>query len=276
MDKRFLGASALALALLGGASAYAQKGGAPAAAAMKLDTKELGAAISGNEPAKIADGLDRTRVAGKDGGGKALVPVIVSRIQRGLPKDLLKKALETLGDLEDPAAAEIAEQYLSHREADVRVAAVNCLGSVKGPVAVRALRNALGDLDARVHALAATHLGTLKAPEAIPDLVIALDKGVNEAASSIGMLCDAKTCDVLLERLATKPFDVISSGIQQVMARAAVGDDVKKKFIAAVQKLQTRKAREFLQELRTAWPKGGSKAVETTLDDAIKSLEGAK
>jgi hypothetical protein len=274
MDKRFLGAGTLALALLAGGSAYAQKG-APAGA-MKLDTKEITASISGSEPAKIADGLDRVRVAGKDGGGKAVVPVIVKRMERGLPKELLKKALETLGDLEDPAAAEIAEQYLSHREPDVRVAAVNCLGGVKGPVAVRGLRAALSDLDARVHALAATHLGTLKSPEAIPDLVIALDKGVNEAASSIGMLCDAKSCEVLLERLATKPFDVISSGIQQVMARAAVGDDVKKKFIAAVQKLQTKKARDFLQELRQAWPKGGSKAVETALDDAIKSLEGAK
>ncbi len=269
MDKRLLGAGALALTILGATTSSAQKGA-------RLDAKEAAAAILGNQPAKIGEAIDRARAAGKDGGGQALVPAIVKRLERGLPKDLLKKALETLAALENPAAADVAEQYLAHRDADVRIAAVNCLGAVKGPIAVRGLRTALGDLDPRVHALAATHLGALKAPEAIPDLVIALDKGVNEAAASIGMLCDAKSCDELLERLASRPFDVISSGIQQVVARANVPDEVKLKFVHAVQRLQTRKARDFLQDLRNAWPKGGSKTVEKSLDDAIKSLEGAK
>jgi HEAT repeat protein len=250
----------------------------PAAAPVakgKVDVKEAGDALKSNEAARIETALVNIRVAGKDGGGKQLTAAIVAKLKEGLPRELLKKALDTLGDLEDPNAAEAGVIYMAHRDPEVRLAAVHCLGGAKGPIATKALRDALGDLDARVHSMAATYLGTTKSADAVPDLVLALDKGVTAAASSIGMLCDDKTCDALLERMKSKPFDVISSGLEQVLARKEIKDDYKKKVITQVRELASQKAREFLQSVRQAWPPNGSKAIADALDKAIKDLEGA-
>jgi len=257
------------------APAAAKEKPAPAPAKGKLDVKEAGDGLKSNEAARIETALVNIRVAGKDGGGKQLTAAIVAKIKDGLPRELLKKALDTLGDLEDPNAAEAGVMYLAHRDPEVRLAAVHCLGGSKGPVATKALREALGDLDARVHSMAATHLGTTKAAEAVPDLILALDKGVTSAAVSIGMLCDEKSCDGLLERMKSKPFDVISSGLEQVLARKEIKDEYKIKVITQVRELASQKAREFLQSVRQAWPATGSKKVSDALDKAIKDLEGA-
>ena len=265
---------------LPGASALAETK-KPAAGAMvgkaKLDAKEINDALKSSEGARIESALASVRVAGKDGGGRAFVGAIVTRLKSGLPRELVKKGLDTLGDLEDAGGAEAGEMYLEHRDSEVRVAAVRCLGGSKGAQATKALRAALADPDPKVHSLAATVLGGTRSPDAVPELIVALDKGVNEAAVSIGQLCDGKTtCDALLDRMKSKPFDVISSGLAQELARKDVGDDAKKKVITQVRELASAKAREFLVEVKAAWPKDGSKAVLDTLEKAIKDLEGAK
>ena len=71
-----------------------------------------------------------------------LTAALVARVKSGLPKELLKKALDTLGELEDPAAFEGCEVYLAHREPEVRTAAVRCAGSSKAPGTNKALRAA--------------------------------------------------------------------------------------------------------------------------------------
>jgi HEAT repeat protein len=251
---------------------------AATSAKIKIDPKEANDALKGNDPGKIESTLATIRVAGKD-GGKPFTGAIVARLKNGLSKSLVVKALDTLADLEDQGGAEAGEMYLAHRDGEVRQAAVRCLGGSKGPVAVKGLQKALTDPDGRVRGLAATLLGGTKSADAVPTLVIALDKGVNEAAVSIGQLCATtpgdKSCDVLLERMKTKPFDVISSGLGQMLARKDVSDDAKKKVITAVRELASQKAREFLVEIKTSWPKDGSKAVLDALEKAIKDLEGA-
>ena len=83
-------------------------------------------------------------------------------------------------------------------------------------------------------------------------------------------------CDQLLNRMKSKPFDVVSSGLQQTLARKEVPDDYKKKVITQVRELASAKAREFLETVKKSWPPNGSKPVAEALDKAIKDLEGAK
>lgn len=282
MKSRFLGGAIAVTALFAASIAMGQakpKAGAaaPAAAKTKLDMKETTAALQSSDPARIETALVNVRMAGKD-GGRGATKLVVERLKSGLPRELLKKALDALADLEDPAAFEGCDIYMSHRDAEVRLAAVHCLGGAKGPQANKALRAALGDLDPRVHATAATLLGETKATDSVDDLIVALDKNVNEAAVSIGMLCDPKAgqCDQLLNRMKSKPFDVISSGLQQVLTRKDVPDEFKKKVITQVRELASAKAREFLEGVKKNYPKDGSKPVAEALDKAIKDLEGAK
>jgi hypothetical protein len=240
-----------------------------------IDAKTVNDALKGSDPGAIENALVSVRMAGKEKGGRAATGAIVARLKAGLPKELLKKALATLGDLEDPAGLEGCEIYLAHRDPEVRLEAVRCLGGIKGASAVKGLRVALADYDVRVRATAASLLGEAKADGAVPDLVVALEKGVNEAAVSIGMLCDAKSCDELTSRLKTKPLDVVFSGLQQVLVRP-LPDDYRKKVVTQVRELSSGKAREFLESVRKTWPPNGSKGVAEAIDKAIKDLEGAK
>lgn len=276
--KMRIGGTAIALSVLLGAAVASGQGKKPAAGGAKLDQKEAKASLESSEASRIETALVNIRMAGKDGGGRALTKDIVTRLDKGLPRELIKKALETLADLEDPAGVPACDAYMAHRDAEVRLAAIRCLGGAKGPQATKAIRAALGDTDPRVHATAATLLGEAKATDAVPDLIVALDKGVNEAAVSIGMLCapTGGECDQLLNRMKSKPFDVISSGLQQLLARKEVPDDYKKKVITQVRELASAKAREFLETVKKAWPPNGSKVVAEALDKAIKDLEGAK
>ena len=244
----------------------------------KLDMKEIAAALDGSDGSRIEAAITNVRMAGKDGGGRAATALVVQRLKNGLPRELLKKTLDALTDLADPEATAGCALYMAHREGEVRLSALKCLGEAASPEAVAAIRTALGDVDPRVHATAATLLGATKATAAVPDLVVALDKGVNEAAVSIGQLCDAKggECDQLLNRMKSKPLDVISSGLQQILTRKDVPDDYKKKIITQVRELASAKAREFLESVKKNWPANGSKPVGEALDKAIKDLEGAK
>ncbi|MBK7397380.1 MAG: HEAT repeat domain-containing protein [Myxococcales bacterium] len=274
------GGLAVAIALAAPFALGQAKKAGPAGPKAKIDVKAVSSTLASGNVAEIDAALTNIRMAGKEGGKGATAP-LAARLKNGLPKELLKKALETIGELEDPAAAESCEAYLAHRDPEVRLAAVRCLGGAKGPAATKALRVALADLDVRVHGLAATLLGEAKAAEAVPELVVALDKGVNEAAVSIGQLCEGKagsdkSCDALTERLKSKPLDVIASGLQQVLTRKDVPDDYKKNIIKVVRELSSAKAREVLESVKKGYPKDGSKAVLDALDKAIKDLEGAK
>lgn len=247
-------------------------------AATKLDVKEAKASLESSESPRIETALVNIGMAGKDGGGRQVTKDIVARLEKGLPRELLKKALETLATLEDPAGVPGCEIYMSHRDSEVRLAALKCLGAAKTPAANKTIRAALGDTDARVHAMAATLLGEAKATDSVGDLIVAFDKGVNEAAVSIGILCAPAggECDQLLNRMKSKPLDVVFSGLQQILTRKDVPDDYKKKVITQVRELASGKAREFLESVKKSMPPGASKGVTEALDKAIKDLEGAK
>ncbi|NVL83615.1 HEAT repeat domain-containing protein, partial [Escherichia coli] len=107
--------------------------------------------------------------------------------------------------------------YTTHRNSKVRRAAVKSLTRTKGAVAGPALKRALSDGDAVVRGTAASGLGALKAKDAVPELFIALDHRVNEAAASIGQLCTMEQCEQLAAKLGKVPFDVVTGGLDQVL-----------------------------------------------------------
>ena len=225
----------------------------------------------------VRTALDDTRLAGPKAGAAA-VPSIVALLHAGLPYSLAEAAIDTLADLETPAAPDALAPYARHRDAKVRRAAIRALGRTVGasglPVAAASLRAALSDPDREVRAAAATGLGSLKARGAVPDLFLALDHQVYEAAVSIGQLCDVAECDALVGRLGKIPFDVVTTGLEQLLFRPAieVGDDVKVGVIGRVRDLGTKDANRFLHQIQRRWGgsgQRGSPKVKAALDAAV-------
>jgi hypothetical protein len=247
--------------------------GGPAAAA-PVDVKPLIAKLKSGDEGPMKEALDELRMAGA--GGAAAAPVIAEALTRGLSLPLTQAAIETLGDLESEAGTTALAQYTTHRNAKVRRAAVKSLTRTKGAAAPAALKRALSDADAVVRGTSASGLGSLKAKDAVPELFVALDHRVNEAAASIGQLCNAEQCEQLAAKLGRLPFDVVTGGLDQVLFRptAEVSDDAKLKIVGRIREQGTIEGNKFLREVQKRWPAGSSPRVRQAIDQAVLATSG--
>jgi hypothetical protein len=263
---RALGACALSAWVAISATSAARPPARPTTPALPRD---LGERLESGDVAKIQSALDDIRLAGK--GGAPAAPGVVALLRRGLDAKLTRAALDTLADTEATAASDTIAWYARHRDLTIRRAAIKALSRTQGLVAVKALRLALSDPDAQVRGLAATALGTARATDAVPDLFAALDHKVNEAATSLGILCSGDECIRLAGKLGVMPFDVVIDGLDQILFRPAadVGDDVKVKIIGRIRALGTAEAHKFLVDVQAKGQKSWSPRVKQTLDEAI-------
>ena len=270
-------ALALLLSCAGATSAAAQPAKPPAANAKPAAKVDVGPAVqklkSGDE-GQIRAGLDDLRIVGP--GAAAAAPTVADVLARGLTEPLALQAIETLGDLESPDGSAILAQYASHRTVAVRRAAIKALMRTKGAAAASALRKALGDSDAQVRGNAASGLGALKAKDAVPDLFVALDHKVNEAAASIGQLCNAEQCEQLAGKLGKLPFDVVMSGLDPVLFRPSseISDDAKIKVLGRLRELGTGEANRFLKDVEKRLPKEASPRIRQAVEQAVKATTG--
>jgi hypothetical protein len=240
--------------------------------ATKAEVEQLRTHLKSDKEAEILEALDAITKR-KDA---SLGPLLSELLARGGTVKVLVSALEAVGKLKSPALSSAVAPYVRHREDDVRRAAARTLVKTGGPVAVAALRQALRSQDAFVRGIAASGLGTLGAKEALDDLFAALGQRVAEAASSIGQLCEPAACEKYLGFLGKYQFDVMTSGLDQMLFRpaASVPDEVKLKVIGRLRELGTAEAGRYLSDVLGRWPKDGSNRVRQALESAAKSARG--
>jgi HEAT repeat protein len=231
--------------------------------------------LHSDDPAVVKGALNAVRTSAR--AGAPLAPTIAEMLEHGLSPQLTQAAIDTLGDLESEAGSPALAWYAEHRTVELRRAAIQALARTRGPVAVKALRGALSGPDPRSRGLAATGLGSLKARDAVPDLFAALDHKVPEAAVSIGQLCAGDDCDRLAAKLGSVPFDVVTSGLDQVVFRPAseVSDDIKIKIVGRVRELGTGESNRFLRSVQGKWPRDWSQRVKQSIDQAVIATSGS-
>ncbi len=265
-----LAGALLASSALGEGKAKPAKKAVAAVAALSPETL---AHLKSEDPMELRSGLDDARMAGKDAA--AAVPQIAALLRAGLPYGIAEAAIDTLGDIGAPDGVAAIAPYARHREPRVRRAAIRALTKTTDPagvaVAATTLRAGLSDPDPQVRALSATGLGSLRATAAVRDLFLALDHKIYEAAVSLGQLCQGAECDTLLGKVGKIPFDVVTTGLDQVLFRPAseVSDDQKLAVVTRVRDLGTRDANLFLKQVQGRWPKTGSVKVKREIDNAV-------
>jgi hypothetical protein len=111
----------------------------------------------------------------------------------------------------------------------------------------------------------------MKARAAVPDLFAALDHKVPEAAASLGELCSSADCDRLAGKLGSVPFDVVTSGLDEVLMRSApeVTDDLKVSIVDRLRDVGTAEAHQYWKGVQARWPARGSRRVKQALDQAV-------
>lgn len=251
------------------------KGKAPTAAAEPVLDEKLAQAVvaklASNDAGDVLEGL----IAAQAGGavGAPLAPAIEGLLTRGTTLPLARAAIEALGAIGAASSSAALRPYVRHRVPELRRAAARALGSTRGPEALAAFREGLRSPDGQVRGFSATGLGNLWAVDALPDLFLALDHNVTEAASSIGLLCTVETCEKFLARLGSIPLDVMTSGIDPIFFRPKPFPDEKLvDVIGRLRELGSPEAGKYLADVLGRWPAAGSKRVKQALESAVSSL----
>lgn len=246
----------------------------PVAAAPVLDEKLSRAVVAKLAAADASEVLDGLTAAQAGGAVSApLAPAIEGLLLRGATLPLAKAAIDALGAIGAASSSAVLRPYLRHRVPELRRAAARALGSTRGPEALAAFREGLRSPDGQVRGFSATGLGNLMAADALPDLFLALDHNVSEAASSIGLLCTVETCEKLLAKLGSIPLDVMTSGIDPMFFRATPFPDEKLvDVVGRLRELGSPEAGKYLADVLARWPKGGSPRVKQALESAVASL----
>jgi len=268
----------LGLAVMAPSSAQAQgkgkaKAGAKAKGGSKVDVKKLEADLASGDEARMVSALD---AAGKSGDAAA-APPIGKLLERGASAQVVVHAIEAAGALKQASSSAAIAPYVRHRTPDVRRAAVKALIKTGGPDASKALRHALHSRDAQVRGVAATGLGALGDKESLPVLFKALAHKVPEAAAAIGQLCEPKQCEDFAKLTGKQPFDIMSSGFDQILFRAEkdMPEDQKIRIVGRLRELGTKEAGAYLADVKERWPATWSKRVKQAIDSAVKATGGA-
>jgi hypothetical protein len=207
---------------------------------------------------------------------EAAAPLIRDFIRRGASAELIASAVQTTGKLKLKDLASVIAPLISHRDKEVRKRTVDALVQLGGPDAVQALRRGLRGPDPAVRGAAASGLGDLGAKAALPDLFQAFARNVGEAATSIGLVCDPDSCRKFAATLGSAPFDLVTSGFDQMFFRppAELPDEVKIEVLQKLAALQTNEVSRYLAELRKRSPEEWTPKLKKALDRAIKETGG--
>jgi HEAT repeat protein len=264
--------------VLAASPALAQpKGGQPAkppsAPAAAVDTKSIVDKVKSSDAARVGEGLAAAQAAGA--AAAPVAPAIGQLLERGATAPIAKAAIDALGAIGAVSSSAVLRPYVKHRTPELRRAAARALSGTKGVDAIAAFREGLRSDDAMVRGFSAVGLGNLGATDALPDLFLALDRNVTEAAAAIGQLCAPADCDRFAGKLGRIGFEVMTSGFDPILFRQKpLPEEALLKIVGRLRELGTAEAGKYLADVAARWPATGSKKVKQAIDTAIPSIPG--
>jgi HEAT repeat protein len=182
--------------------------------------------------------LDRVANARTSGETRAAAALAVAKLlERGHTDAVTDRALETLGTLGAPQGGRVLAQFTHHRRPAARAHAFAALGKVAG--SDQALRhrvaNGLRDNWPSVRGAAARALEVLKAREATPILLLAVGRGVPEAAVTLGAIGEPSSLEGFTAHLGKQPLEVMLSGYDRWLSRPDLDEKAKLGIIARLE-----------------------------------------
>jgi HEAT repeat protein len=201
---------------------------------------------------------------------------IESTLAAGGPRSVVLEALRNAAESPDltthPQFQNLVASYISHRDRELRQAAILALGRSKDARTVPHFLQALRSSDPVLRGHAASALGALGTSAVVGDLDRALTRGVYEAATGIGQLCNPEQCVRYVDRLGSLPFDVMVSGVDAILFRTpALPEKFLLDAVGKIRELGTPEAVKYLRKVQKRWPASGSAKVKAALESALES-----
>lgn len=170
------------------------------------------------DPAKMLEGLDTLLLL----DDPAVIPAIAELLRSGPPDNVTDRALDALAALEHRSAMEVLVEFTNHRRVDARRRAYLAISVIPDRDRPALLEGCLSDSDRSIRGLCAESLGDIGSKGSLDILFRAFERGVLEAAISIGKLGDEEHIDRFDEYLGDQPLPIMLKGYKEFLARREI------------------------------------------------------
>ncbi len=189
-------------------------------------------------------------------GSREAVGPLTDLLRSGPRNDVTNSAIQALGSIGQKKSIDILIEYLGHRRPDARVAALYALENYKDARVTKAMEDALRDSDSQVRATAALSLGKRGSMSSVPILFLAFDRGVFDAAISIGQLGTPEHAKRLAQYLGKNDVKVLLPGFDEFLRREKFPRKAKLEILDQLFELAGPDVRRFAVAYKASFPPG--------------------
>jgi HEAT repeat protein len=189
-------------------------------------------------------------------GSKDAVGPLTDLLRSGPRNDITNGIIQALGSIGEPGSVPILIEYMGHRRSDARVAAIYALENYKDGRVTASFEQALRDSDSQVRATAALALGKRGSRSSVPVLFQAFDRGVYDAAISIGQLGAPGDASRLAQYLGKADVKVLLPGFDEFVRREDFPNEAKLQILAQLFELAGPDVKRFAMAYKASFPPG--------------------
>jgi hypothetical protein len=226
--------------------------GATAPAPTIADLDEIVPRLQSTDPDQVREAIDLLSVIDR----REVIPPLAALLRSGQPDPITDRALEALRGLADPSSIEVLTEFSRHRRSGARRRAYQAIAAIEDRRVTPLLEQGLRDSDRTVRANCALALGTIGSRSSLDILFRAFERGVVEAAVSIGKLGNEASVERFSAHLGQQPLSVMLSGYEQYLRRADIDERTKVGIVNRLGEVSGRAVREFLAVYLATLPQG--------------------
>lgn len=237
------------------------------------DVATIAARLDSSNPDEVREAIDLLSVIDHP----SVVPHLATLLRSGRSDEVTDRALTALRGLAHPSAIEVLTEFTHHRRPRARRLAFQALAAITDRRVPRLLEQGLADSDRNVRAQCARSLGEIGATGSVDTLFHAFDRGVVEAAISIGKLGNRAAVGRFNEHLGHVPLSVMLSGYSEFVRRGDIPDEVKIEIIGRLGDISGDMVRVFLQRYLDTFSSGRAAQrdrVRTVVLETLRRIPG--
>lgn len=238
------------------------------------DVDAIAARLNSSNADEVREAIDLLSVIDHP----SVVPHLATLLRSGRSDEVTDRALTALEGLAHPSSIDVLVEFTHHRRARARRLAYEALAAIEDRRVPALLEQGLRDSDRTVRGNAARSLGEIGARGSVDTLFVAFDRGVVEAAISIGKLGDRASITRYNEHLGRVPLSVMLSGYHEYLRRNDVAEEVKVDIVNRLGEVSGPLVRAFLQRYLDTFPTTGRASrsrVRTVVIDTLRRIPGS-
>lgn len=232
------------------------------------DIDTIAARLQSHDADEVREAIDLLSVIDHP----SVVPHLAELLRSGRSDEVTDRALLALRGLAHPSAIEVLTEFTHHRRARARRLAYQALAAISDRRVPALLEHGLSDSDRSVRAQCARSLGEIGATGSVDTLFVAFDRGVVEAAISIGKLGNRAAIGRFNEHLGHMPLSVMLSGYNEFVRRNDIPDEAKIDIIGRLGDISGDMVRVFLQRYLDTFSSGRAAQRDRVRQVVIETL----